>query len=256
MSPEHLFDLMDQVAVRRTRKLRQDPLPAAMRSDLPNGQKVVIVFPTPQWTRLDYDLDPAGRLLNAVVYALDLPDDAPLVSRYVDRRDDPGRLMLARYTPSAYGIDEDDGLEGYQVANAGLLRSALLKRLESSPRALANTLGVLIGSNQAFLDALGPASSSPVRRCGSGPGPTPRTSRTGSPTWTSPRASRSIRSRTTTPTPSPTTSQADLELLDPAEDPRRGGLRRHGAEGRSDGGGTDPHRRRRPPRLPGRHPGR
>ena len=41
-----------------------------------------------------------------------------------------------------------------QVVNAGFLRSGLLKRLESSPRALANTLGVLIGNHNDFLSGL------------------------------------------------------------------------------------------------------
>ncbi|MCL1593214.1 MAG: SWF/SNF helicase family protein, partial [Actinomycetia bacterium] len=44
--------------------------------------------------------------------------------------------------------------QAYQLSNAGLLRSSLLKRLESSPLALANTLGRLIKSHVAFLDAL------------------------------------------------------------------------------------------------------
>ena len=40
------------------------------------------------------------------------------------------------------------------MVNAGFLRSSLLKRLESSPRALANTLGVVIRHHEDFLGAL------------------------------------------------------------------------------------------------------
>lgn len=152
LSPEHLFDLMDQVAVRRTRRFVQRHYPHDTIT-LPDGSKATIQFPTPKPERIDYELDgPGEKLLHATVYALDLPDDAPLVSRYHDRQADPGRLMLARYTPSAYRFDED--LESYQVSNAGLLRSALLKRLESSPAALRRTLGTLIASHELFLVAL------------------------------------------------------------------------------------------------------
>ncbi len=152
LSPEHLFDLMDQVAVRRTRKFVKDHYPGTEIRN-PDGTMSVIRFPTPRLVRLDYPLDQAGEdLLNATVYALDLPGDTPLVSTYHDRQRDPGRLMLARYTPSAYRLTED--LEAYQVSNVGLLRTALLKRLESSPAALRRTLETLIGGHAAFLIAL------------------------------------------------------------------------------------------------------
>ena len=62
----------------------------------------------------------AGELLDRLARV----DGLRLVSRtssfaYRDRQADPGRLMLARYTPSAYLLSED--LEAHQVANAGLL---------------------------------------------------------------------------------------------------------------------------------------
>jgi hypothetical protein len=103
--------------------------------------------------RIDYDLNPAGQdLLNRVVYALDLPDDIPLAARYNERKGDLGRLMMARYTPSGYRLDSE--LEAFQVSNAGLLRSALLKRLESSPYALKSTLATLISAHEAFVAGL------------------------------------------------------------------------------------------------------
>lgn len=152
LTPEHLFDLMDQVAVRRTRKFVKEFYPGD-EITLPDGTKTTIRFPTPKPERIDYTLDEAGEdLLEATIYALEIPDDAPIVSSYRDRHDDPDRLMLARYTPSTYRIDAD--LESYQVSNAGLLRSALLKRLESSPAALRRTLGTLIKSHEQFLSAL------------------------------------------------------------------------------------------------------
>ena len=152
LSPEHLFDLMDQVAVRRTRKFVKDFYPND-EITLPDGSKATIRFPTPRTHRIDYTLDDAGEaLLDAMIYALTIPDGAPLVSAHADRQADPDRLILARYTPSAYLLDGD--LANYQISNSGLLRSALLKRLESSPAALRRTLGTLIAGHRQFLDAL------------------------------------------------------------------------------------------------------
>ncbi|EPR77226.1 helicase, SNF2 family [Leifsonia rubra CMS 76R] len=152
LTPEHLFDLMDQVAVRRTRKFVKEQYPGETITG-PGGKPMLIKFPKPKVRRVDYDLDDSGReLIDRVVYALDLPEDTPMVAMYDERKQDPNRLVLARYTASAYSIDHD--LESYQISNVGLLRSALLKRLESSPHALANTLGVLVGAHKVFLDGL------------------------------------------------------------------------------------------------------
>jgi hypothetical protein len=152
LTPEHLFDLMDQVAVRRTRKFVKEQYPNET-IDGPDGKPVIIKFPKPMVRRIDYELDDSGsELIERVVYALDLPDDTPLVAKYSERRLDPNRLVLARYTSSAYSLSQE--LEAFQISNVGLLRSALLKRLESSPRALANTLGVLTAAHGTFLDAL------------------------------------------------------------------------------------------------------
>ena len=150
LSPEHLFDLLDQVAVRRTRRFIKRHYQGETIEG-PDGTIETIKFPTPVLERLDYDLNETGQqLLEAVVYALESPDD---VARYQDRQRDPHRLMLARYTPGAYTLDEDLKYS-YQVSNVGLLRSSLLKRLESSPIALAHTLATLIKSHESFLNAL------------------------------------------------------------------------------------------------------
>lgn len=152
LTPEHLFTLMDQVAVRRTRKFVKDNYPG-QEIEGPNGQKMVVEFPTPKVYRIDYELDEIGdRLISKVVYALDLPEDTPMVARYKEKKNDPGRLILARYTSSAYLISGE--IERFQVSNAGLLRSALLKRLESSPQALNSTLTKLVAAHGAFLEAL------------------------------------------------------------------------------------------------------
>lgn len=145
LTPAHLFDLMDQVAVRRTRKFVKDHYPNEQIIG-PDGQPTFIRFPVPRVRRIDYELDgPGVALVDTMIYALDPldPTDPP----------DPNKLTLARYTPSAYLLSGQQ--LAYQVSNAGLLRSALLKRLESSPQALLSTLATLIAAHETFLDSLG-----------------------------------------------------------------------------------------------------
>ncbi len=152
LSPEHLFTLMDQVAVRRTRKFVKDNYPG-LEIEGPNGKMMFIEFPTPKVRRIEYQLDELGnQLIKDVVYALDLPEDTPLAARYQERKNDPGRLILARYISSAYL--KNGQIEKFQISNVGLIRSGLLKRLESSPQALNTTLSKLVDAHEAFLRAL------------------------------------------------------------------------------------------------------
>ncbi|MEP9385573.1 SNF2-related protein [Nocardioides cheoyonin] len=153
LTPEHLFDLMDQVAVRRTRKFVKEHYANELIIG-PDGKPTTIKFPQPKVRRIDYDLDADGlALIDAMVYALDDPTDPHAPRAWEDRSRDPKRLMLARYLSSMYTVDHD--LQEYQITNAGLLRSGLLKRLESSPQALHASLEKMILSHESFLDALG-----------------------------------------------------------------------------------------------------
>lgn len=152
LTPEHLFDLMDQVAVRRTRKFVKEHYANELIIG-PDGKPTTIKFPQPKVRRIDYDLDADGlALIDAMVYALDDPTDPHAPRAWEERSRDPQRLMLARYLSSMYTTDHD--LQEYQITNAGLLRSGLLKRLESSPQALHASLEKMIVSHVAFLDAL------------------------------------------------------------------------------------------------------
>ena len=147
LSPEHLFDLLDRIAVRRTRRFVREHY-SNDRIPGPDGTEQTIRFPTPSLHRLDYVLDDAGEaLLDAVTLALDEPDDA------ASRGREPERLILARYMPDTYRTGPTQEHQ-YQLSNAGLLRSVLLKCLESSPAALLSTLATLIRSHEAFLKAL------------------------------------------------------------------------------------------------------
>ncbi|RCS79280.1 helicase [Brachybacterium alimentarium] len=153
LTPEHLFDLMDQVAVRRTRKFVKEHYTNEMIVG-PDGKTTTIKFPQPKVRRIDYGLDETGlELIDAMVYALGDPTDPHTPRAWEDRSLDPKRLMLSRYLSSMYTLDHD--LFEYQITNAGLLRSGLLKRLESSPEALHSSLERMINSHEAFLDALG-----------------------------------------------------------------------------------------------------
>ncbi len=153
LTPDHLFQLMDQVAVRRTRKFVKEFYPNDSVKN-PKGELVPIKFPTPRVRRIDYDLSDAGEaLVRAVLDALYLDEKEDLWSAYSTAKADPKKLMLARYTPSRY-LRQAGGVEKIQIQNAGLLRSALLKRLESSARALSFTLETLCFSHKKFLQGI------------------------------------------------------------------------------------------------------
>ena len=153
LTPDHLFQLMDQVAVRRTRKFVKEHYPnESIRN--PKGELVPIKFPTPRVRRVDYNLSPEGEaLVSAVLLALKIDEKEDLYSAYSSAKGDPNRLMMARYTPSRY-LRGSAAVERIQIQNAGLLRSALLKRLESSASALSNTIQTLMISHKKFIQGI------------------------------------------------------------------------------------------------------
>jgi len=148
LSPEHLFDLMDQVAVKRTRKfIKEHYKNQTVRAG--DGTELVVEFPEPNPYKIEYELNEAGaELVDAVIDALHVPD-GEASPRYHEVKHNPKQLILARYLTSRYRTDR--ALEEFQVRNAGLLRSALLKRLESSPAALRSTLLTMQRSHESFL---------------------------------------------------------------------------------------------------------
>jgi superfamily II DNA or RNA helicase len=153
LSPEHLFDVIDQVAVRRTRRFVKHYYVGD--KVIINGVEQEIRFPTPRVRRIDYDLDAAlpgvfDMLATALgAHVLEDRGDADAVLL-----DAPGEVLsLARYVPSRFRI-ETDTEEQYEQQNAGLLRSALLKRFESSAYAFRRTVEKMIISHDQFLSAL------------------------------------------------------------------------------------------------------
>ncbi len=154
LSPDVLFDVLDAVAVRRTRRFVKrfypDEVIRRESGDIP------ITFPRSQLHRVDYNFDAKlPGFFEEFAHALGVDpgdEDNPLPGPDEFFYDPQRRLTLARYAPSAFLIEEDP--EAYELQAAGLLRSGLLKRFESSPYAFARTCAKMARSHETFLDAL------------------------------------------------------------------------------------------------------
>ena len=157
LDPEQLFDVLTPVVVRRTRSYVKHYYPEA---ELTIGGVVQRVsFPRPEVRPVIYDLSPAlADFLGRFAAALDVPEDghgqAAVVLSASDRRESGEEaLTLARYAPSAY-LRTGEGFEAYEGQVAGLLRSGLLKRFESSAYAFAETCETMAGSHDQFMALL------------------------------------------------------------------------------------------------------
>ncbi|MZD56575.1 SNF2-related protein [Streptomyces sp. SID5606] len=155
LSPEHLFDVLDEIAVRRTRRFVKNHY--VHDTVVINGVTQQIQFPTCRVVRVDYDLDKAlpgvfddlAVALGAEVAEETLADT--LAAGVI--LDEPGEVLtMARYVPSRFR--RGGQTEQYEAQNAGLLRSNLLKRFESSSHAFEQTVTKMILSHDRFLDAL------------------------------------------------------------------------------------------------------
>jgi len=145
LSPEHLFDVLDAVAVRRTRPFVKRYYPNDTVAG-PDGRPVLISFPQPRVLKVGYDLDKVlPGFFDRFAHSLD-------GSAALGPEADPTILTLARYSPSRYR--RDGQAESYEVQLAGLLRSGLLKRFESSSHAFAQTCRKMAASHELFLSIL------------------------------------------------------------------------------------------------------
>lgn len=149
LSAEHLFDVLDAVAVRRTRHFVKRYYPSD-RIEV-GGEQVPITFPTPRVRPVSYDLeDVLPGVFTRLEHALDCAEGEcehePEVAA-------GATLSLARYVPSRYLTSGGD-VEAYQLQLAGLLRSGLLKRFESSPHAFALTCERMAASHGGFIELL------------------------------------------------------------------------------------------------------
>ncbi len=141
LSPDALFPIIDAVTVKRTRGfVKRFYAGETIRG--PDGVLRPIVFPKAVPITVRYDLARlAPGLFDAVADALDPEHGANVIS-------------FARYAPDLFRIDRDD--DGSELAEnaAGLLRSGLLKRFESSAHAFRVSLERMVGEHDRFLDAL------------------------------------------------------------------------------------------------------
>jgi hypothetical protein len=139
LSPDLLYPIIDATTVKRTRHF----IKKHYANDLirgPDGRMVPIQFPRPVASSIGYDLEAVLPGFFARLEEILMPEDGhPL-------------LRMARYQPERYRLGTGDA--GEDTALVGLLRSALLKRFESSAAAFRRTLGRMIKEHEGFLDAL------------------------------------------------------------------------------------------------------
>ncbi len=141
LRPETLFDVLDTVTVRRTRHFVKRYYPSD-RIRGPGGVEMPVRFPTPE--------------VRAVVYRLEgvLPGFfADFAAAVMPEHGEP-ELTLARFRPSSFRRGGGSGVEASEVALTGLVRSALLKRFESSVHAFVRTLERMVESHDLFVKAL------------------------------------------------------------------------------------------------------
>ena len=144
LDPSHLYDVLSPVVVRRTRSYVKRYYPDAMV----NGKR--ISFPEPRVRAVTYTLSGVyPDLLARIEGALSDPG-MPAATRLAQGDE---VLVLARYAPSGYLVTGGPP-RSYEAQLAGLLKSGLLKRFESSAFAFAETCDAMAASHDAFLTLL------------------------------------------------------------------------------------------------------
>lgn len=159
LSPELLFDVLDAVAVRRTRQFVRQHYVGERINEAGDRLK----FPEPVVRRVDYDLAPVlNDFFDTFAHALgadkDPGEEDPFYAGHIPAKGlsslDDTRLTLAGYTPLRYLIADVEGDRRQQAAEvqvAGLLRTGLLKRFESSSAAFINTCRKMAGTLDGLL---------------------------------------------------------------------------------------------------------
>jgi hypothetical protein len=128
-SASAMFKLIDATSVRRTRRFIQTHYPNAVINGKP------IAFPNARLKTEYYELDEAyPGLFERVANGINV------------------ELTLGRYRPDDYRIDGKDDRRAQTIA--GLLRTSLLKRFESSVHGFRLTVGKMIELSEEFLAAL------------------------------------------------------------------------------------------------------
>ena len=141
-----LSNVLDQVSVRRTRPFIKRYYPNATLNI--DGQPVTVKFPTARIQRVRYDF---SNLIPGFIDDLEIALDG-----YTFTWGEPppeGVLAMARYAPSMYRLDREN-VDPSEVQLAGLLRSMLLKRFESSPQAFAKTCRTMAKSHEGLVSMI------------------------------------------------------------------------------------------------------
>lgn len=151
LAPDRLFDVLDAVAVRRTRHFVKHYYPSDTISV--DGMQVQITFPRPVVRRVEYSgLESVlPGFLTRFAHALDCDEPDCGKPEHSEVQGEPV-LTLSRYRPSIHLRSGD--IEAYEQQLSGLLRSGLLKRFESSAYAFARTCRRMADSHDAFLELL------------------------------------------------------------------------------------------------------
>lgn len=130
LDPSHMFAVLDAISVRRTRQFVKTHFPGAKIGD------EIIVFPRVVPHAIKYDLD-------AVIPGL-FEDVSDAIEH---------RLHMARYRTQAYALEPNPDTARQEFL-AGLLRSQMLKRFESSVYAFRKTVEKMIGAHEQCLSLI------------------------------------------------------------------------------------------------------
>ncbi len=141
LNPDYLYPIIDAVTVKRTRAfVRQHYSGETIRA--PDGILRPIVFPKAVPITIRYALEgSAPGLFDLVADALDPENGRNLIG-------------FARYAAAAFRTGETEESREQQEGAAGLLRSGLLKRFESSTYAFRLSLERMLTEHAHFLEAL------------------------------------------------------------------------------------------------------
>ena len=151
LNPDVLYPIIDATTVKRTRQFVQNHYHNDTITT-PDGKTAPIVFPDPIPRTVRYDMEQTvPGLMDKVFLALD-----------PDTEDDPATLTLARYRVLEYEAEsvslKDKERHQEEIASARaatyLMRSALLKRFESSAHAFQATLKRIQEQCEICLEAL------------------------------------------------------------------------------------------------------
>lgn len=143
LHPDKLYPVLDATTVKRTRQFIKKHY-GNEQIKMPDGGTQVIRFPTPVPSTITYDLEAV------------LPGFFARLETALMPKDGKPLLTMARYQTDNYRRlgGGDAGGTGEELTVVGLLRSALLKRFESSVYAFAQTAGKMAKEHEVFLKAL------------------------------------------------------------------------------------------------------